>query len=111
MRCDRCESPDVVLVSGYKYCVPCARQFDRVLIHNTLINAMPLITLPNIIWLCTEMFGIKDYCYAEFPRLYRILERGEWIKDGFKVPQGDYLVNVMKKFISLNHPQLAKRII
>jgi len=109
-KCDFCSSPDVVLIAGYRYCAPCSWKLDRVLIHNTLINAFPHLTLHNIELLCTEMFGTKDYRYAEFPRLYKILERGEWKKDHFEIPQDEYLINVTRKFILANHPQLAKRI-
>ena len=110
--CNFCGSEDVVLIAGYRYCAICSHKLDRVFIHNAITNAFPPITLNRIQQLCTEMFGTNDYCYAEFSKLYKFLDRGGWDEktQRFDVPCNIYVVKVFDLFLQQSHPQLFNRI-
>jgi len=110
--CSFCGDENVVLVSGYNYCVQCSRKLDRKTINLMLSKVFPSLTMERIKDLCTEMFGTEDYCFSKFSNLYAMLDRGEWIERDhrFKIPQSEYLVIVFHKHIKDKHPKLFERI-
>jgi hypothetical protein len=110
--CDFCGNQDVVLAAGYRYCAKCSHKLDRVLIHKTIMDAFPSITLERIRQLCGELFETEDYGYSAFPQLYRILDRGGWNDktQRFNIPTHVYLVMVFDKYLKLYHPNFFDRI-
>ncbi len=111
-KCSFCDNENVVLISGYNYCISCSRRLDRSAIHTVISKFYSPLTMDNIKELCTEMFGTKDYCFSMFPKLYTILDRGQWIfsKHRYKITTTEYLIKVFKEFVKQNHPKIYERI-
>ena len=110
--CSFCGDKNVVLISGYNYCIPCSRKLDRTSIHNVLSKFFSSLTMEVIKELCTEMFGSGDYCFSMFPKLYPTLSPGKWIEAERRHEIGinDYLIKVFLKFLQANHPKIFERI-
>ena len=117
MKCDFCDE-ETVLTSGYHYCAEHSRGRDRIVIHNIIQDAFPLVTLEKIKQMCIEMFGTPDYGYSRFPALSKIgngLDRGPVFKTGprtgwYMKPQEIYLVEAFEIHLRINHPKFYERI-
>jgi hypothetical protein len=90
--CTFCESTDVVLISGYKYCQKCSIVIDQAVLEDWVQQILPTIAIQNVRKLLTDMFGTAAYSFAQFPRLYVTVPRGKWDKvKGYAVSQFDYI--------------------
>lgn len=110
--CSFCDSNEVVLISGYKYCIRCARKLDRAWIIVTIGKVFGSLTTVRIRDLLTEMFGTDDYCFAMFSNLYDMCDRGPWLNREckFEISQADYIVRAFHKHLGSAHPKLLERI-
>ena len=105
MQCSFCESKEVVLSAGYRYCRNCLWRVDEPIIHSCLCNSFP-IPLSQIKALCHEMFGMIHYNLSNLPAIYKYEERGKWIESEkrFDIPQEIYIRMAFRAFLKSNHP-------
>lgn len=111
MECSFCDSKEVVLISGYKYCSSCLWRVDEQLINSWIARHFPL-PLYQIVQLCRELFGTEHYKISELFKLSKYMDRGPWLDDqrGYKISQEAYVVAVFKRFLEQNHKILFDRI-
>jgi len=111
MECSFCDSKEVVLSAGYRYCSKCLWRFDETIINSWIAMHFPL-TLYRIVQLCRDLFGSEHYKLSDFHKLYQYADRGPWLEKQrrFQIPQEQYLVAAFKQFLIKKHTPTAEKL-